>query len=170
MAWWKPLLIVLPAGMALGVLGGHFARPVMTQRAVGDQEQAMFQTRAERYGVSAPDAVQSEGGSGYVGGYSYPPVSTPANAGWAPPHEYAYADLPLPSLAQLDARQAALLADPDVQYAVPRPGSVEQAAEAGDDAGAASRAAQPATGAVASAADLPLPPEPRKADGEPAIW
>jgi hypothetical protein len=79
-------------------------------------------------------------------------------------------------VAQLDARQAALLADPDKQFAVHRPDAAVDPAEA-TPATTPDTSAAPASGetlamaAAPSTGDLPAPSsEPRKADGEPAIW
>jgi hypothetical protein len=170
MPLWKPLLIVLPAGMALGMVGGHLARPIMAQRVTDDPTQSMFQTRADRYGLAASSADQAQDGLGYVGGYSYQPGSASSDANWAQSHEYAYAGGPLPSVAELDARQAALLADPDVEFAVSPAAVVGQPSTAGQSADLGTGLAdQPETDAVTSVA-LETAPEPRKADGEPAIW
>ncbi|MBO0749735.1 MAG: hypothetical protein J2O44_04805, partial [Porphyrobacter sp.] len=116
-------MIVLPAGLALGTVGGHWARPVMMERAGDAAWQAMFQTRADRDGNSNPYPEQPQ--MTYVGGYSYPPdLAGRVDPGWTPPKldAWTYAnDVPLPTVAELDARQAALLADPDVEFAVHKP-------------------------------------------------
>jgi hypothetical protein len=163
MPLWKPLLIVLPAAIGLGIVGSHFARPVMVQRSSADPAQAMLQTRSDGDGLAVAYPDPSAGGSSYVGGYSYPPGEGAPDAGWAPPHEYVYTDGPLPSLDELDARQAALLADPDVEFAVAPPATLEQA----PPDGRAGEAGRPESLVVAA---LETAPEPRKADGEPAIW
>lgn len=151
---WKALLLIVPAGVALGAVGGNLARPVMTQPAA-EPWQARFETRAERYGAVQSYPELPQGPPAYVGGYSYPPDTSDGprddgDGGWA------YADAPLPTIAELDARQAELLADPDVEFAVSPPEPIGPVAH-------------PAPGTAAQVADLG--PEPRTADGKlPAIW
>jgi hypothetical protein len=171
MRLWQRLAIIVPAGLLLGMAGGQFARPVMTQRLGDEPWQAMFQTRGDRYGVSSDYPAQPDGPMTYDGGYSYAPAWT-ASTDWSPPDYDGYADIPLPTLAELDARQAALLADPETQFAVAPPaGAIEQA---GDDAATAAEHARQAAAApaasVAAADPADLAPEPRTADGQPAIW
>jgi hypothetical protein len=170
MPFWKPLLAIAPAGLVLGMIGGHLARPEMTQRISGEPWQPMFQSRN---GQPAAYPAQPQGELAYVGGYSYPPYLATTNADWSPPAEdkWSPADAPLPTLAQLDARQAALLADPDVEFAVRPPSEeVEGAADAAQaTAGDAVRQPEQAQ-ALASAEPPEVGPEPHKADGEPAIW
>jgi hypothetical protein len=155
--FWKPLLIIAPVGLLLGTIGGQMARPVIVQRAGDNTVEAMFQSRAERYGTSGQYSAQLDG-SAYQGGYSYAPdfaEATPAD--WTAPDYYHYPDIPLPTLAELDARQAELLADPEVQFATQPPAPPTQLAAQDEPA--------PATAQVA------LGPEPRTEDGAlPAIW
>jgi hypothetical protein len=154
MELWKPLALIVPAGLLLGMIGGKLAHPVMQQRAV-EPWQSIFGARAQPYGAT-DYPVQPEGPMTYVGGYSYPPDT----GEWSRPYDKAdwtYADVPLPTIAELDARQAELLADPDVEFAVSSPANeVEPAAE------------EPPQVALAPA---DTGPEPRTADGGlPAIW
>lgn len=156
---WKPLLLIVPAGLALGTIGGHLARPVMQERAA-EPWQSMFGSRTASGGV-AEYPVQPDGPMTYVGGYSYAPDmnddSLPDYAA-----DWTYADVQLPSVAELDARQAELLADPDVEFAVSPPpaNDMEQPVE------------PPAKSAPQVAlAPADTSPEPRTADGKlPAIW
>jgi len=179
MPLWKPLLLIAPAGLLLGAIGGRMAQPVLTQRETDATLQAMFQTRADRYGSGYPaqtaDVTYYNGGSSFV-----PDWVNRVDANWSPPHEdawsYSYAAAPLPSVAQLDARQAALLADPDKQFAVHRPDPAAEPAEA-TLAATPDPSAAPASGDTVAAATAPSAgdapadsSEPRKADGEPAIW
>jgi hypothetical protein len=154
MRLWKPLALIVPAGLVLGTIGGKLAHPVMQQRAV-EPWQSIFGARAQQYG-SADYPVQPEGPMTYVGGYSY----APDVGEWSRPYDEAdwtYADVPLPTVAELDARQAELLADPDVEFAVSPP------------AGDAGPAAEDPPQVALAPADVG--PEPRTADGGlPAIW
>ena len=158
---WKVALMILPPALVLGMIGGNLARPVMRERA-DDPSQAMSAARGQAESV-APYPVQPEGPTDYVGGYSYAPgPARDDSARWSPPAAdaaWSHADEPLPTVARLDARQAALLADPDVEFAV---SPSERGAE------------QPAQSAPA-AAETPAPPEtgpePRTPDGQlPGIW
>jgi hypothetical protein len=162
--FWKALLLIAPAGLALGMVGGHLAKPVMTQRVGDEPWQAMFQSRADRDGRAAEPPPMVEGPLTYTGGYSYAPDFARDTIAWAPPDYEHYRDIPLPDLPQLDARQAALLADPEVQFGGSQaPVPAEQAGEAPFPAAAAGVAAD--LGQVAVAA------EPRTPDGSlPAIW
>jgi hypothetical protein len=157
MQLWKPMALIVPAGLVLGMIGGKLAHPVMQERAV-EPWQSIFGNRPQQDG-SANYPVQPEGPMTYVGGYSYPPdigarPGTDDNADWT------YADMPLPTVAQLDARQAELLADPDVEFAVsPATHEPDPAAE---------EPPQPAEQGALAPADTGS--EPRTADGQPAIW
>jgi len=174
MPMWKPLLLIAPAGLFLGAIGGQMARPVLTQRESDDALQAMFQTRAERYGLDSSSPTQADGTTPYDGGYSYvPDWATRTNANWSPPGEdawsYSYAAAPLPTLARLDARQAALLADPEKEYAVHPPAEPDESAVPSQPESPPPNAADAHDGA--SPAQAPeIAPEPRTADGQPAIW
>ncbi len=158
MQMWKPLALIVPAGLVLGMIGGHLARPVMQDRAV-EPWQSIFGTRAQQYGT-ADYPVQPQGPMTYVGGYSYPPEPSD----WSKPYDEAEwndSRAPLPAIAELDARQAELLADPDVEFAVSAP--AYETGPTGMDL-----PQQPAQVALA-----PVDPgsEPRTADGKlPAIW
>jgi hypothetical protein len=168
--FWKPLLIILPAGLLLGMAMGQSARPVMTQRVSDEPWQAMFHSRADRDGST--NAYPSQvAGPAYDGGYSYAPAWV-TDASWTPPDYTRYADVPLPTVAQLDARQARLLADPDKEFAVaPTADAVAGAAQ--DTQVAADQARQGAgepAADLASADPADVAPEPRTADGQPAIW
>jgi hypothetical protein len=156
MQLWKPLMLILPAGLVLGMVGGKLVHPVMKDRAV-EPWQSIFGNRAQQYGSAADYPVQPEGPMTYVGGYSYPPDMSD----WSGPYDnadWSYADVPLPTIAELDARQAELLADPDVEFAVSAPSEAEQTAED----------PPPQAAKVALGADTG--PEPRTPDGQPAIW
>lgn len=113
---WKPLLIVLPSGLLLGAIGGHYARPVMIGRADDSALQSAFESRAQRYGTTGAQTPPDEG-SYYSGGYSYPPYlddrmlgDDREMTGWEGP---SFADWPLyqpattPSATQLEAQLAA---------------------------------------------------------------
>jgi hypothetical protein len=166
--FWKPLLIIAPAGLMLGTIGGQLAKPVMLDRVGDDPVQAMFQSRADRLGHSGAYPAQPDGPMSYNGGYSYAPDLTDATQGWTPPDYYHFADVPLPTVAQLDARQAALLADPEVQFAS-RPSDADSALDA-----QALNEPQPEPDATTSSAgteQVAFAPEPRTDDGAlPAIW
>jgi hypothetical protein len=158
---WKALVLIVPAGLALGMIGGNLANPVMQQRAA-EPWQSSFETRAQRYGSAQSYPALPEGSIAYVGGYSYPP-DTRASPPDYDSGDWTYADAGLPTIAELDARQAELLADPDVEFAVSPPDETEQLADAAPGA-----AGLPAQAALAPA---DLGPEPRTADGKlPAIW
>jgi hypothetical protein len=160
---WKALILIVPAGLALGMVGGNLARPVMQQRAV-EPRQSIFETRAERYGSAQSYPRQPQGSMAYVGGYSYPPAAKGWPQGKDDGGDWTYADMPLPTVAELDARQAELLADPDVEFAVSPPDATGQMADA-----APALAGQQAAQVAHAPADLGR--EPRTADGKlPAIW
>jgi hypothetical protein len=144
---WKPLALIVPAGLLLGMVGGHLARPIMPERAIEPWRSGAEQAEPADYPALAPSPMP------YAGGYSYPP-DTGVEA-WDPGQDrWAYADIPLPTIAELDARQAALLADPEVEFAVSPPGELARAD--------AAQARVPPTD---------FGPEPRTADGKlPAIW
>ena len=174
---WKPMLMIVPAGLALGMIGGNLAHPVMQQRPGDAAVQALFQTRADRYGLSSSYPEQPQGDLPYVGGYSYAPTwARNSLQGWSPPYddrEWAYSDLPLPKVAELDARQAALLADPEVEFgARPPMDNVDEAADAAQPAvdDTAQLPPEPRATDVTSAAPVESGPEPSSADGQPAIW
>lgn len=158
MQMWKPIALIVPAGLVLGMIGGKLAHPVMQDRAV-EPWQSIFGNRSQE-GGSTNYPVQPEGPMTYVGGYSYPPDTntwpdTYGNSDWT------YDDVPLPSIAQLDARQAELLADPNIEFAVAPP--ADGAEQATDD---------PSVPAAQVALAPPdAGPEPRTADGRlPGIW
>jgi hypothetical protein len=182
---WKPLLIVIPAGLVLGAVGGQYARPELIERAADPSLQSLFESRTQGNGTdSAPPELQDE--VYYADQYSYPPYlddrmlgSDREITGWQGPtfSDWAeYKPAPMPSVAQLQAqvaaRDAALgkrawggygEAPEDVSAA-------EAASEAAADASAsAGQAAQPSPAnnpAVAATGD-----EPRTPDGDlPAIW
>lgn len=154
MQLWKLMALVVPAGLVLGMVGGKLAHPVVQEHAV-EPGQSIFGKRAAQDG-SADYPVQTDGPIAYVGGYSYPPDTTT----WGPAGDssgWQGADVPLPSVAELDARQAALLADPDEEFAVSPP---SRETEEPPQPAAQVALAPPDTGA-----------EPRTADGGlPAIW
>jgi hypothetical protein len=195
---WKPLLIVLPAGLMLGAIGGHYSRPVMTDPADESSQQSAFRSRAERNGSSGMQAQPADA-EYYAGGYSYPPYLDDRMlggdreiTGWQGP---SFADWPeyqpaaTPSSAQVEAQLAA------------RDAALGRRAwdsfGTGDEQTAAEAAADAAADAAANAADgyrsgtfggdgsangpkaATLPPssgsttsrEPRTPDGNlPAIW
>lgn len=143
---WKPLALILPAGFLLGMVGGHLARPVMPERAPEPWRSAV-QARAQ----SHEPAAYPEQPTAYVGGYSFAPDMGTAGPDYGS-GDWAYGTAPLPTIAELDARQAALLADPDVEFAISPP----------DDPAPAARSVTP---------PADFGPEPRTADGKlPAIW
>lgn len=158
MQLWKPLALIVPAGLVLGMIGGHLARPEMQAR-VTQPWQSVIGTRAQQYG-SADYPVQLQGPMTYVGGYSYPPDASDRSQ----PYDRAgatYADAQLPTISELDARQAELLADPDVEFAVSPPGDEFEPVT--------KEPSHPAAQVALAPADLT--PEPRTADGKlPAIW
>ncbi|MGZ3233184.1 MAG: hypothetical protein ACXU7O_00620 [Croceibacterium sp.] len=156
-------MLIVPAGLILGMVGDKLARPVMAQRVTDKPWPSMLQTRSDREGQSQDYPDQQQGGQAYVGGYSFPPVMVATNAGWPPPHEdrWAYADAPLPTVAQLDARQAALLADPEVEFAVHPPAKPSEPTSEAAAAPTDSEGQSPPSFA----------PEPSTPDGQlPAIW
>jgi hypothetical protein len=158
---WKVALMIIPPGLVLGMIGGDLARPVMREPA-DDPSQSLFAGRGQAEQAAAyPD--QPEGPMDYVGGYSYAPGPAPDDsARWAPLPDYGagtYANVPLPTVTQLDARQTALLADPDVEFAVSPPKDE------------AEQPAQPESAAPATPAPPEIGPEPRTPDGQlPGIW
>lgn len=171
--FWKPLLIIAPAGLLLGTIGGQLAKPVILQRAQDAPWQSMFQSRAERYGTSGQYPAQPEGPMVYDGGYSYAPDFADTPADWTPPDYYRFADVPLPTIAELDARQAALLADPEAQFA-------SRSADAafgialdaqGTRADGLPPSPAPDDAPPAATEQVALGPEPRTDGGAlPAIW
>lgn len=159
---WKRLLIVAPAGLILGMFGSQLARPVMAQRATNEPWQSVLGVRrdVDHQSSDYPELPGSD--LAHVGGYSFPPDMGATNADWPqlPEDRSSYADAPLPTVAQLDARQAALLADPDVQFAVHPP--TEESPPAETSRTEANDDAQTATA---------FGPEPSTPDGQlPAIW
>jgi hypothetical protein len=156
MKLWQRLLIIVPAGFVLGMVGSRFAQPVMNQR-VGDRpSQAALQTTADRDGAPSGYPARTDGATAYEGGYGPAPAWAARGDGAA--GQTPYSDVSMPTLAELDARQAELLANPEQEFAT----------AATPDAAARSASAPPTSIADADPADLS--PEPRKADGEPAIW
>jgi len=159
---WKPLLIVIPAGLLLGSIGGHYARPVMTEHPDTSLD-ALFQSRAERNGADAA-APQPQDASYYSGAYSYPPYLDDRMlgggreiVGWQGPRfsdSPEYKPAPMPSVAQLQAQLAA------------RDAALGQRAwsgygESDEDVSAAEAASAAAANAAANAAD---PAQPRFSD------
>jgi hypothetical protein len=194
---WKPLLLIVPAGLLLGALGGQYARPVMTQRPDDGLLQSLLGTRGERSGAAAAEAAPDDA-SYYSGEYSYPPYlddrmggqdreitgwQGPSFAGWP-----EYKPAPMPSVAQLEAevaaRDAALGQRASGEYREGRDdeSAAEAAADAAGDAAAnaADQARSTSIDSQSSAEDAkdsppasPAAPsaEPRTADGNlPAIW
>ncbi|HSQ96695.1 MAG TPA: hypothetical protein VLM18_11445 [Croceibacterium sp.] len=160
---WKPLVVIVSAGLILGMVSGELTRPVMAQRVTDKPWPSMLQARSDRKGQSPDYPDQQQDGQGYVGGYSFAPVVRATNARWTPPHEdrWAYADAPLPTVAQLDARQAALLANPEVEFAVHRPAKQSEPPS--------ETAAEPQDGEGQSPPSFT--PEPSTPDGQlPAVW
>jgi hypothetical protein len=155
---WKPLLIVIPAGLLLGSIGGHYAQPVMTEHPDSSLD-ALFQSRAERNGADAA-APQPQDASYYSGEYSYPPYLDDRMlgdgreiTGWQGP-SFAdwpeYTPAPMPSVAQLQAQLAA------------RDTALGQRAwggygETDEDVSAAEAASAAAADAAANAADIAQP-------------
>lgn len=143
---WKPLALILPAGFLLGMVGGQLAPPVMADRAAEPWRSAV-QARAQSH---QPTTYPPQP-TAYVGGYSFAPDMSAGGPDYGS-SDWEYSDAPLQTIAELDARQAALLADPDVEFAVSPP----------DEPAPAARLVTPS-------ADFG--PEPRTSDGElPAIW
>jgi hypothetical protein len=195
---WKPLLIVVPAGLVLGAIGGQYARPVMTQHP-DSSLQALFESRAQRYGSEAV-ATEPQDASYYSGEYSYPPYLDDRMlgdgreiTGWQGPtldDWPEYRPAPMPSIAQLQAQLAAR----DAALGRRSWGGYGESAE---DVSSAEAASDAAANAAANAADFAQPdfdgqdspggpkvvvvsqsapstgaaPEPRTPDGNlPAIW
>jgi hypothetical protein len=159
MKLWQRLLIILPAGLVLGMVGSRFAQPVLNQRAGDRSSQATLQTTADRGDAQSSYPVQPEATTAYGGDYGHAPAWAAAD-NWSG-DQTPYSDASTPTIGELDARQAELLADPEQQFATaPAPDPVARAAR--------SVSQPPANIADADPADLS--PEPRKADGEPAIW
>jgi hypothetical protein len=193
---WRPLLIIVPAGLALGVVGGYYARPVMLERPVDGSLQALFETRAQRYGTSDLP-TQPEDATYYSGGYSYPPYlddsmtgDDKSVTGWQGP-DFAdwpeYKPAPMPTVAelkaQLAARDAALAqramsaSDPNASDEsatdVAAEGAGEAVVRAGDDPEAPDADTPQDTGHPKVVVLSPAAPaaEPPTADGNlPAIW
>jgi hypothetical protein len=152
------------------------AQPVLTQRVGDEPWQAMFQTRGTSTGTHAYEP-QIEGAMDYNGGLSYAPgwVKYDDGVGRTAPasDSFAYYDTNLPTVAELDARQAALLADPDKEYAT-KPAPEADSAGHQDIQFAAAEIPSPGGGPKtitfppSSAAETAA--EPQRADGEPAVW
>lgn len=196
---WKPLLLIIPAGLLLGALGGQYARPVLTEHP-DDGLQSLFGSHGDRSGTPVADA-SPEDASYDSGGYSYPPYlddrmtgsdreitgwQGPSFAGWP-----EYKPAPMPSVAQLEAevsaRDAALGRRALREYGegTDDKSAAEAAADAAGDAAAnaadqarttSSDSQSPAEGSKAAVLSLPASStapsaEPRTADGNlPAIW
>jgi hypothetical protein len=197
---WKPLLLIVPAGLLLGAIGGNYARPVLTKRADDGSLQAMFETRSQRYGAPATQAAP-EDATYYSGGYSYPPYldnrmlgGDREITGWQGP-SFAdwpeYQPAPLPSAAEPEAQVAARDAALDQRaLGSATAGTEDQTAAQAAAATAANVAANadaqslpdrtdgedvamgPKVVIVSSTDPSAAPPsEPRTADGKlPAIW
>ena len=181
---WKPLLIIIPAGLVLGAVGGQYARPQLIERATDPSLQALFESRAQRYGGdSAQPQLRNE--VYYAGQYSYPPYLDDRMmggdreiTGWQGPTFSdwpEYKPAPMPSVAQLQAQVAAR----DAALGRRAWGGYDEAPEDVSGAEAASQAAANAAASAAqaqpSAANNPAVAangeEPRTPDGDlPAIW
>lgn len=197
---WKPLLLIVPAGVLLGALGGQFARPVMTQHPDDGLLQSLFGSHGGRSGTPVAEAPP-EDASYYSGGYSYPPYlddrmtgsdreitgwQGPSFAGWP-----EYKPAPMPSVAQLEAevsaRDAALgqRAAGEYEESTDEKSAAESAADAAGDAAAnaadearstsmdGQSSAEGPKAAILSPPASPAAPsaEPRSANGNlPAIW
>lgn len=182
---WKPLLIAIPAGLLLGIAGGHFAHPVMKERGDDGWLEAMFETRAARDGRT-PVAPPQEA-TYYVGGPSYDPsLKDDRNVtAWQGP-DFSdwpeYKPAPMPTIAELEAEVAARDAALERHATAGAATAVADEDPVADAAADARRianemnatAANPPTPQVADAAPAPDPApgtEPRSADGAlPAIW
>jgi len=112
---WERLLIIIPAGLALGAVGGQLASPVLIQRGDDTALQTMFESRAQRYGRPASDPSLTDA-TYYSDSSSYPPnlEDTADNdgsiTGWRGP-DFAgwpdYTPAPMPTIAELKAEVAA---------------------------------------------------------------
>ena len=192
---WKPLFFIIPAGLALGAIGGEYARPVMTQRGDDGSLRSHFETRTQRYGTSNSDP-QYEDATYYTGGYSYPPDLDYAPrdddntvVGWQSA-EFAdwsdYTPAPMPTIAQLEAEVAARDAALQQRAAAAAPSSTTDEATSGVAAGAGDAVTEPDDAQPAAldsseghpkvivisqaAPPAELSPEPKTADGNPALW
>jgi hypothetical protein len=195
---WKPLIFIIPAGLALGAIGGEYARPVMTQRGDDGSPQSYFETRAQRYGSATSDP-QYQDATYYSGGYSYPPYldyvprdDDKAAVGWQSPdfaNLPAYTPTPMPTIAQLEAevaaRDAALgqRATATAETSADDQATADVAAEGAGDAVTTADQTQPADADTSATEGHPkivivsqaAPPdtpsvEPKTADGTQAIW
>ena len=190
---WKPLLFVVPAGLLLGAIGGNYARPVMTQRLDDSSLQALFETRAQRYGTQ-PTQAAPEDATYSSDQYSYPPYLDDRMlggdreiTGW---QGATFANWPeyKPSAAELEAQVAARDAALGQRAWAAAPTAAgdrtaaEAAAAAADDvaanagdaavsAGTDSQGTTTGPKVVVVSEALATPSEPRTADGKlPAIW
>ncbi len=194
MQMWKPLLIIVPAGLMLGAIGGHYARPVMKQRAGDDPWQQTFGRRAQRDGaVARPDDRTVSYNAYYAGGPSYPPPAADddrAIAGWQGPDFRNWPDYkpePMPTIEQLEAevarRDTALdrqaMADGETVAGETPPADADT--RASGDAADVDPKPQTYGGQIAghpqvvtmprSSSPATTTPEPRTAGGKlPAIW
>ena len=161
---WKPLLIIIPAGLVLGAYGGELANPVVQLRGGDEPWRQMFQPQIEpgHSGIMIEAPPQDP----YVGGYSYAPSFAELEpVEWPEPqvdYDYGWAghpDMPLPTMEELDARLAANTVEPAPPITHSRRPLDVRRTDAGADPAGADQAQEP------------LPGEPRAANGAlPAIW
>jgi hypothetical protein len=167
------LLVVIPAGLLLGAVGGHYARPVLQQRADDAELQRIFQSATKRRDAQVPAAPTLSHAAPQTGGIPYIPASTDDRTmtGWQGP-DFAewpeYTPAPMPTIEELQAELARR--DAALGEAASSPegdGAVVAAADAQLTANDAKAAA-----VSGRARAVPAPgPEPRTAGGTlPAIW
>jgi hypothetical protein len=195
---WERLLIIIPAGLALGAVGGHLASPVPVQRGDDSSWRTLFETRAQRYGTTTPQAPLTDA-TYYSDSYSYPPYlddtadDSRSMTGWQGQsfdNWPDYTPAPMPTIAELRAQVAA-------RNAVVASEAASAAGALPNDDPADDLAAQGAGEAISSdddalpiesdsAEDAPHPKivvfprataspavasaEPPAADGAPALW
>lgn len=137
---WKPLLLIVPAGLVLGIVGAQYANPVIRQRGAGESWLDVFESRAQRYGAPPQAEAPPEQPTPYVGGSRYAPrFDDRAVVGWQGPDFSGwpeYTPAPMPTIAELEAevarRDAAL--DRRAAAAAPEDDSGQLAAAAADAA------------------------------------
>jgi len=195
---WERLLIIIPAGLALGAVGGHLASPVLVQRGDDGSWRTMFETRAQRYGTTTPQAPLTDA-TYYSDSYSYPPYlddtadDSRSITGWQGPsfdNWPGYTPAPMPTIAELKAQVAArnaVIASEAMSAAdaLPNDEAADDLAAKGAGEAVSSDDDAPPTesdGAMdtphpkivvfprATAAPAVASAEPPAADGTPALW
>lgn len=162
MQFWKPLLIIVPAGLILGVIGGHYTRPVLKQRGDGSSPLQKFGVHAST-GDAGVQPAFSNGIPDVPPNFAGDPARQPgvteddrAITGWHGPDFARFPDYkpaPLPTIdqlkAEIDSREAALGKRAD---AGARPGetAVDAAGDAAVRAADAADSADPEDGPPAA--------------------